>query len=208
MKYKIIHVTDFIQNCTLIWDEKCLDAVIIDPGGEVEKIIFIIEKLSLNLKLILLTHGHCDHICGCAKLSKYFFVPIYGPQKEDNFLINGLDIQSKMFSIKKCMNFIPDYYLQEGDEVIFADIKLSVIHCPGHTPGHIIFVNHTNKLISMGDVLFNNSIGRTDFPKSNYITLINSIKTKILPIGDDYIFIPGHGPMSNLGFERKFNPFL
>lgn len=208
MKYKIISVTSFMQNCTIIWDEKSLDAVIIDPGGETEKLISEIERYSLNLQYILLTHAHFDHIGSCAEIATYFSSPIYGPQKEDQFLIKELTLQTKMFGVPQCSIFTPDWWLQDGDEISFADIKLSVLHCPGHTPGHVIFVNHTDKIIFMGDVLFQGSIGRSDFPKSDQSDLINSIKTKILPLGDDYQFIPGHGPMSNLGFERKFNPFL
>ncbi|SPP31038.1 putative metallo-hydrolase [Arsenophonus endosymbiont of Aleurodicus floccissimus] len=208
MKFDIIPVTDFKQNCTLIWDEKSLDAVIVDPGGELAKLIAEITKRSLNLQYILLTHGHFDHVGGCAELAAHFSVPIYGPQKEDEFLINGLAIQSQMFGVSQCPDFTPDRYLQEGDEITFADIKLAVLHCPGHTPGHIIFVNHADKLISMGDVLFQGGVGRTDFPKGDHATLIHSIKTKILPLGDDYQFISGHGPMSNLAAERQFNPFL
>ncbi|HGJ5872936.1 MULTISPECIES: MBL fold metallo-hydrolase [Arsenophonus] len=208
MKFEIIPVTDFRQNCTLIWDEKSLDAVIVDPGGEVAKLIAEIEKRSLNLHYILLTHGHFDHVGGCAEIAAHFSVPIYGPQKEDEFLIKGLAVQSQMFGVAKCPDFTPDRYLQEGDEIRFANIKLSVLHCPGHTPGHVIFVNHADKLISMGDVLFQGSVGRTDFPQGDHATLIHSIKTKILPLGDDYQFIPGHGSMSNLAAERQFNPFL
>ncbi|MDT9587163.1 MAG: MBL fold metallo-hydrolase [Candidatus Arsenophonus melophagi] len=208
MKFKIIPVTDFMQNCTLIWDEKHLDAVIIDPGGDIEILITEIEKRALNLQYTLLTHGHLDHVGGCAAIASYFSVPIFGPQKEDEFLIKGLAAQSKIFGIEKYAAFTPDRYLQEGDEIRFADIQLTVLHCPGHTPGHVVFVNHTDKLISMGDVLFNGGIGRTDFPKSNRETLIHSIKTKILPLGDDYHFTSGHGPMSSLANERQYNPFL
>ena len=208
MKFEIIPVTDFRQNCTLIWDEKTLDAVIVDPGGEADKLIAAVEKRSLNLQYTLLTHGHFDHVGACAELAAQFSVPIYGPQKEDEFLIKGLAMQSQMFAVPECPDFIPDHWLKEGDEINLANIKLAVLHCPGHTPGHVIFVNHAAKLISMGDVLFQGGVGRSDFPKGDHATLINSIKTKILPLGDDYQFIPGHGPMSNLGTERQFNLFL
>ncbi|MFS1538174.1 MAG: MBL fold metallo-hydrolase [Candidatus Phlomobacter fragariae] len=208
MKFEIIPVTNFMQNCMLIWDEKSLDAVIVDPGGEAEKLIAKIEKRSLNLQYILLTHGHFDHVGACAEIAAYFSVPIYGPQKEDEFLIKELAVQSQMFGVAQCPEFMPDCWLQDGDEISFADIKLAVLHCPGHTPGHVIFVNHADKLISMGDVLFQGGVGRSDLPKGNHATLIHSIKIKILPLGDDYQFIPGHGPMSNLCAERQFNPFL
>ncbi|MEX6372032.1 MBL fold metallo-hydrolase [Providencia hangzhouensis] len=208
MKYTIIPVTPFMQNCHVIWDENTLDAVVVDPGGEAEKLISAIENLGLKLTKILLTHGHSDHIGASATLSKHFSVPIYGPQKEDAFWIENLAEQNAMFYIGECPDFTPDYWLEEGDKVTCGNITFDVLHCPGHTPGHIIFVNHADKLISMGDVLFKGGVGRSDFPRGNHQDLISSIKNKVLPLGDDYQFIPGHGPMSNLGFERKTNPFL
>ncbi len=197
-----------MQNCQVIWDENTLDAVVVDPGGEAEKLISAIENLGLKLTKILLTHGHSDHIGASATLSKHFSVPIYGPQKEDAFWIENLAEQNAMFYIGECPDFTPDYWLEEGDKVTCGNITFDVLHCPGHTPGHIIFVNHADKLISMGDVLFKGGVGRSDFPRGNHQDLISSIKNKVLPLGDDYQFIPGHGPMSNLGFERKTNPFL
>ncbi len=197
-----------MQNCQVIWDENTLDAVVVDPGGEAEKLISTIENLGLKLTKILLTHGHSDHIGASAILSKHFSVPIYGPQKEDAFWIENLAEQNAMFYIGECPDFTPDYWLEEGDKVTCGNITFDVLHCPGHTPGHIIFVNHADKLISMGDVLFKGGVGRSDFPRGNYQDLISSIKNKVLPLGDDFQFIPGHGPMSNLGFERKTNPFL
>lgn len=197
-----------MQNCQVIWDENTLDAVVVDPGGEAEKLISTIENLGLKLTKILLTHGHSDHIGASATLSKHFSVPIYGPQKEDAFWIENLAEQNAMFYIGECPDFTPDYWLEEGDKVTCGNITFDVLHCPGHTPGHIIFVNHADKLISMGDVLFKGGVGRSDFPRGNHQDLISSIKNKVLPLGDDYQFIPGHGPMSNLGFERKTNPFL
>lgn len=197
-----------MQNCQVIWDENTLDAVVVDPGGEAEKLISAIESRGLTLTKILLTHGHSDHIGASATLSKHFSVPIYGPQKEDAFWIENLAEQNAMFYIGECPDFTPDYWLEEGDKVTCGGISFDVLHCPGHTPGHIIFVNHDDKLISMGDVLFKGGVGRSDFPRGNHQDLIASIKNKVLPLGDDYQFIPGHGPMSNLGFERKTNPFL
>lgn len=208
MKYTIIPVTPFMQNCQVIWDENTLDAVVVDPGGEAEKLISAIESRGLTLTKILLTHGHSDHIGASATLSKHFSVPIYGPQKEDAFWIENLAEQNAMFYIGECPDFTPDYWLEEGEKVTCGGISFDVLHCPGHTPGHIIFVNHDDKLISMGDVLFKGGVGRSDFPRGNHQDLIASIKNKVLPLGDDYQFIPGHGPMSNLGFERKTNPFL
>lgn len=208
IKIKIIPVTNFMQNCTLIWDTKTLKAAIIDPGGEAKKLIYNINNLSLHLQYVLVTHGHFDHINACYEISKKFNVPIYGPQKKDAFLIKGLSMQNKIFGIKKYFNFIPNRWLKEGDKIQFSNIKLNVLHCPGHTPGHIIFVNHMNKFIFSGDVLFKGSIGRTDLPGGDIVELLNSIKEKILPLGDDYQFISGHGSPSNIGAERRSNPFL
>ncbi|MEK9497670.1 MBL fold metallo-hydrolase [Photorhabdus sp. P32] len=208
MKYQIIPVTAFMQNCTLIWNEESKEAAIVDPGGEAEKLIAEIERRGLKLTQILLTHGHFDHVGATTEVAKYFNVPIYGPQQEDAFWIEGLQAQSRMFGIEECPSFEPDRWLNEGDELRVGGIDLSVLHCPGHTPGHVVFVNHEDKLIYMGDVLFKGGVGRSDFPRGNHQQLINSIKDKLLPLGDDYEFIPGHGPMSTLGYERQTNPFL
>ncbi|KGM29048.1 MBL fold metallo-hydrolase [Photorhabdus luminescens] len=208
MKYQIIPVTAFMQNCTLIWNEESKEAAIVDPGGEAEKLIAEIERRGLKLTQILLTHGHFDHVGATAAVAKHFNVPVYGPQQEDAFWIEGLQAQSRMFGIEECPSFEPDRWLNEGDELRVGGVDLSVLHCPGHTPGHVVFVNHADKLIYMGDVLFKGGVGRSDFPRGNHQQLINSIKDKLLPLGDDYEFIPGHGPMSTLGYERQTNPFL
>ncbi|MCC8462928.1 MULTISPECIES: MBL fold metallo-hydrolase [Photorhabdus] len=208
MKYQIIPVTAFMQNCTLIWNEESKEAAIVDPGGEAEKLIAEIERRGLKLTQILLTHGHFDHVGATAEVAEHFNVPVYGPQQEDAFWIEGLQAQSRMFGIEECPSFEPDRWLNEGDELRVGGVDLSVLHCPGHTPGHVVFVNHVDKLIYMGDVLFKGGVGRSDFPRGNHRQLINSIKDKLLPLGDDYEFIPGHGPMSTLGHERQTNPFL
>ncbi|WP_036768840.1 MBL fold metallo-hydrolase [Photorhabdus australis] len=208
MKYQIIPVTAFMQNCTLIWNEETKEAAIVDPGGEAAKLIAEIENRGLKLTQILLTHGHFDHVGATAEVAKHFNVPVYGPQKEDAFWIEGLPAQSRMFGIEECSSFEPDRWLNDGDELRVGGSDLSVLHCPGHTPGHVVFVNHADKLIYMGDVLFKGGVGRSDFPRGNHQQLINSIKDKLLPLGDDYEFIPGHGPMSTLGYERQTNPFL
>lgn len=208
MKYHIIPVTMAMQNCTLIWCEETQEAAIVDPGGNAEQLIAEIERRGLKITQILLTHGHYDHVGATVEVAQHFDVPVYGPHKGDAFWIEGLEIQCQMFGVEPCPSFTPDRWLDEGDTLKIGSIELSVLHCPGHTPGHIILANHTDKIISMGDVLFKGSIGRTDFPGGNYDALIQSIKEKVLPLGDEYQFIPGHGPMSTLGHERKTNPFL
>ncbi|MCP9268427.1 MBL fold metallo-hydrolase [Xenorhabdus sp. XENO-7] len=208
MNYHIIPVTTVMQNCTLIWCEETLEAAIVDPGGEAEKLISEIERRGLKLTQILLTHGHYDHVGATVDVAKHFNVPVHGPHKADAFWIEALEVQCQMFGAEACPSFTPERWLDEGDTLQIGNIEFSVLYCPGHTPGHIIFVNHTDKLISMGDVLFKGSIGRTDFPGGNYDDLIQSIKEKVIPLGDDFHFIPGHGPMSTLGHERKTNPFL
>ncbi|CDG89077.1 MBL fold metallo-hydrolase [Xenorhabdus bovienii] len=208
MNYHIIPVTTVMQNCTLIWCEETLEAAIVDPGGEAEKLISEIERRGLKLTQILLTHGHYDHVGATVDVAKHFNVPVHGPHKADAFWIEALEVQCQMFGVEACPSFTPERWLDEGDTLQIGNIEFSVLYCPGHTPGHIIFVNHTDKLISMGDVLFKGSIGRTDFPGGNYDDLIQSIKEKVIPLGDDFHFIPGHGPMSTLGHERKTNPFL
>lgn len=208
MQYHIIPVTGFMQNCTLIWCDETKAAAIVDPGGEAPRLIREIEQRGLKLEKILLTHGHFDHVGATADVAEHFNVPIVGPQKEDAFWIEGLTEQSQMFGVEPCRAFTPDQWLEEGDKVTVGNIELDVLHCPGHTPGHVVFVDKQDKLISMGDVLFRGGVGRSDFPRGNHQDLIRSIKEKVLPLGDEYRFIPGHGPMSTLGEERRTNPFL
>ncbi|WMY97686.1 MAG: MBL fold metallo-hydrolase [Arsenophonus sp.] len=209
MKFEIIQVTYLKQNCTIIWDENTLDGVVVDPGGKSKKIIQKIKHYAINIKYILLTHGHFDHISDAMKISKYFSIPIIGPNIEDKFLFENFSLQSNVISNNiKNFNFYPNLWLNDNDVITFGTIKFNVLHCPGHTPGHVIFVNHKDKIISIGDVLFHKSIGRTDLPRGNFITLINSIRKKIFVLDDDYKFIPGHGKISTLGIEKKYNPFF
>ena len=208
MRYKIVPVTPFEQNCTIFWCETTREAAVIDPGGDVDRILAALAEDALTLSCILVTHGHIDHAGGVALLAERTGKPVYGPHEADRFWIEGMPQQSKMFGFPNVASFEPQRWLDEGDEVTFGDVKLQVRHCPGHTPGHVVFYSQEAQLLQVGDVLFQGSIGRTDFPKGDYNTLISSIKDKLLPIGDDVAFIPGHGPMSTLGDERCYNPFL
>jgi len=208
LKYQIVPVTPFAQNCSVIWCDNTSKAAVVDPGGDIDKILAVIASNKLELEKILLTHAHIDHAGGTAELSAGQQVPIEGPELQDKFWIEALPQQSQMFGFPPVEMFEPDRWLQEGDQCVVGEQTLDVYHCPGHTPGHVIFYHEGSKLALVGDVLFNMSIGRTDFPKGDYATLIKSIKTKLLPLGEDVAFIPGHGPMSTLGFEQKNNPFV
>ncbi len=208
IKYQIVPVTAFEQNCTILWCDQTKKAAVVDPGGDLDRIIPVLKKEGLTLEKILLTHAHIDHAGGTAELAKQFGVPIEGPHKEDKFWIDSLPQQSQMFGFPKVEIFAPDRWLEEGDKVTVGESSLDVVHCPGHTPGHVVFFNSESQLALVGDVLFNGGIGRTDFPKGDHATLVKSIKERLWPLGNDVAFIPGHGPMSTFGQERRTNPFV
>ncbi|MCS6096896.1 MBL fold metallo-hydrolase [Shewanella baltica] len=208
MKYQIIPVTPFQQNCSLIWCEKTKRAAVVDPGGNIDRIQNEVTKLGLVLDKIILTHGHIDHVGGAKALAQATNVPIIGPHIADKFWIDNLPKQSQNFGFPHCDAFEPDQYLQDGDNVQVGEQSLSVLHCPGHTPGHIALFSAQSKLAWVGDILFRSSIGRTDFPQSNHQDLIHSITEKLWPLGVEVEFIPGHGPMSTFGEEREHNPFV
>jgi glyoxylase-like metal-dependent hydrolase (beta-lactamase superfamily II) len=207
-EFRVLPVTAFEQNCTLLWREPGRAAVIIDPGGDATRIRGLIDSLGLSPEAILLTHGHLDHVGATAPLARDLGLPIIGPHADDAFLIQGLAEQARMFGFAPVEAFWPDRWLEGGDEVSLGGHPLSVIHCPGHTPGHVVFFDPKSRLAQVGDVLFRGSIGRTDFPRGNHGQLLASIQDRLLPLGDDVRFIPGHGPMSSLGTERLHNPFL
>lgn len=208
MQYQIIPVTPFQENCSIVWCDITKEAAIIDPGGEPDLLKKTVEKLAVNVGKILLTHGHLDHVGAAKELADYYDIDIYGPQREDQFLLDNLPHQCVQFGFPFCAAFEPDFWLNEGQTVQVGQISFDILYCPGHTPGHIVFINQKDRLAFVGDVLFNNSIGRTDFPRGNYADLIASIKNKLLPLGDDITFVPGHGPISTFGRERINNPFL
>ncbi|CAJ0991498.1 MBL fold metallo-hydrolase [Pantoea sp. Nvir] len=208
MKYHIIPVTVFTQNCSVIWCEATYEAALIDSGGDAGKIIKKLQQLNIVPTKILLTHGHLDHVGAVAELAVHYQASIFGPQKQDAFLLEELPMQSRMFGLEECVPFTPDHWLEEGDNIQVGEIKLEILHTPGHTPGHIVFFDRMGRLLISGDVIFHGGVGRTDFPRGNHQDLILSIKNKLLPLGDDVIFIPGHGSLSTLGHERTNNPFL
>lgn len=208
MNYHIIPVTAFAQNCSLIWCEETQQAALVDPGGDAARIKQEVAGKPVTVTQILLTHGHLDHVGAAAELAQHYNVPVIGPQKEDEFWLQGLPDQSRMFGLEECQPLTPDRWLEEGDSVALGNIPLEVLHCPGHTPGHIVFFDRASRLLVSGDVVFKGGVGRSDFPRGDHGQLIDAIKRKLLPLGDDVTFIPGHGPMSTLGYERLHNPFL
>ncbi|MEY2633820.1 MAG: hypothetical protein RIR00_2474 [Pseudomonadota bacterium] len=207
MKYAIVPVTPFEQNCTLLWCEKTQQAAVVDPGGDLPRIRQAVEQRGLKLVKILITHGHIDHAGGAAELAQQLDLPIEGPQQDDKFWIDGMPQQSRSFGFPLAQSFTPQRWLQDGDQVSFGEVTLDVLHCPGHTPGHVVFLHRDSQLAVVGDVIFQGSIGRTDFPRGDFDTLIRSIKEKLFTLGDDVEFIPGHGPMSTMGDEIRHNPF-
>lgn len=204
----IVPVTPLQQNCALIWEEPSKRAWIIDPGGDVDRILDTISELELVVERILLTHGHIDHAGGAAALRDALEVPLEGPDERDAFLLDDLETAGQRFGIADARNVRPDRFLVEGDTLALGDLKFRILHCPGHTPGHIVFVNAANKLAIVGDVLFQGSVGRTDFPYSDPGALLAAIRDKLLPLGDETAFLCGHGPGSTIGMERASNPFV
>lgn len=207
MRYAIIPVTHFEQNCTLFWCESSRQAVVIDPGGDLERVFEIVAEEKLELVKILVTHGHIDHAGGVAELAERLGLPIEGPHVDDRFWIDGMAQQGRMFGFSTGRGFVPTRWLEEGDKVRFGDVELDVLHCPGHTPGHIVFFHAPSQLAQVGDVIFQGSIGGTHFARSDPQALMHSIQKKLFALGDAVRFIPGHGPMSTIGEERRYNPY-
>jgi hydroxyacylglutathione hydrolase len=204
----VIPVTPFQQNCAILWDDASKQAVVVDPGGDVDRILAAIAQAGVSVERIWLTHGHLDHAGGAAELKeKLGDIPIEGPDQRDEFLLQGLEEQGRSYGFAM-RNVTPDRWLQEGDSVAFGEHRFDVLHCPGHTPGHVVFVNHAAHFALVGDVLFQGSVGRTDFPYGDHAALISAVTDKLLPLGDDVSFLCGHVPGSTLGEERRSNPFL
>lgn len=208
LQFQIIPVTHYQQNCSLLWCDETLEAAVVDPGGDIERILAAVAAKGVNLRQILLTHGHMDHVGGTAALAAQLQLPIIGPHVDDLFWIDLLPQQAQMMGFQPVQGFKPSQLLTHGDKVLVGNAELEVLHCPGHTPGHVIFYNRAAQLALVGDVLFKGAIGRTDFPRGNHADLINAIRTRVLPLGDEVRFVPGHGPMSTFGHERRTNPFV
>ncbi|ASK55541.1 hypothetical protein CEQ48_12380 [Vibrio tarriae] len=209
LQYQVVPVTAFAQNCSIVWCDETMEGIVVDPGGDVKQLAMLIAELGVKVTQLVLTHGHLDHVGGTQSLAQALGgTQIVGPHKADNFWLQGLEGQSKMFGFPLTEAFEPDEWLDDGDVIRFGQQTLQVIHTPGHTPGHVVLFSEAARLAFVGDVLFNGSIGRTDFPQGDFNTLIGSIKNKLWPLGSDVTFIPGHGPQSTFGRERASNPFV
>lgn len=210
LRAQIVPVTPFQQNCTLLFDEANKSGVVIDPGGDLDQIQAGIEEAGFTPDKIVLTHGHIDHAAGAHAMRQILNVPIIGPHRDDKFLLDGLEEQAKMFNLPTgtVQNVAPDTWLEEGDTIDMAGVTFDIYHCPGHSPGSVVFVNVDINFAIVGDVIFHGSVGRTDLPGGSHDALINSIKAKLLPLGDEIGFLCGHGPGSTFGTERRSNPFL
>jgi len=207
-KYLTVPVTPFEQNCSIVWCSDTLSAAVIDPGGDLPRLLDAVKKLGIKLEQIWLTHAHIDHAGGTAELARLLNLPIIGPHTGDQFWIDGLPLQSQRFGFPPSDTFTPTRWLHDGDTVQIGHCSLQVRHCPGHTPGHVVFYSEEAQRAFVGDVLFAGSIGRTDFPQGNHDHLIASITQRLWPMGDDTVFIPGHGPESTFGRERQTNPYV
>jgi hydroxyacylglutathione hydrolase len=208
IKVSVVPVTAYQQNCSILYCTETGKAAIIDPGGDVERVLAAAMQLDATIEKILLTHGHMDHCAAAGELREQLRVPIEGPHEDDRFWIDKLPAWCQMSGFPHADAFEPDRWLKDGDRVTVGNQELQVLHCPGHTPGHVVFLHEEAKLAWVGDVIFAGSIGRTDFPKGNMDHLVVSIREKLFPLGDDIVFIPGHGPKSTFGEERRSNPFV
>jgi glyoxylase-like metal-dependent hydrolase (beta-lactamase superfamily II) len=205
---RIVPVTPLEQNCSLLWDDASKQAVMVDPGGDIDTLMGALDHFGLTLKHIWLTHGHFDHAGAADELRERTGAPISGPHRDDQWLLDGLAASGKRYGISSGRNVAPNRWLEDGDTLELAGVRFDVSHTPGHTPGHVVIHNASAKIAFVGDVLFAGSIGRTDFPRGNHQQLIDSITGKLWPLGEEVTFIPGHGPASTFGQERQTNPFV
>ena len=207
MRVAILPVTPFQQNCSLIWCTKTMRGALVDPGGDLDKLKAGVTQAGVTLEKLLVTHGHLDHCGQTGMLAEELGLPIEGPHEDDRFWIEQLDDDGARWGMS-AKSFVPTRWLKHGDTVTVGELTLGVIHCPGHTPGHVVFHHGPSRFAIVGDVLFQGSIGRTDFPRGNHQQLIDSITQRLWPLGEDVTFIPGHGPVSTFGHERKTNAFV
>jgi glyoxylase-like metal-dependent hydrolase (beta-lactamase superfamily II) len=208
LQCQIVPVTPYQQNCSIIKCTRTGKAAIVDPGGEAERVLGVVKSMEASVEKVILTHAHVDHCAAADVLRRKLGVPIEGPHRGDAFWLEKLPEWCRMSGMPPAEPFTPDRWLVDGDTVTVGDLAFDVLHCPGHTPGHIVFYHAGQRLAWVGDVLFKGSIGRTDFPGGNHPTLISSIRDKLFPLGDEVTFIPGHGPTSRFGEERMTNPFV
>jgi glyoxylase-like metal-dependent hydrolase (beta-lactamase superfamily II) len=208
LEVEVVPVTPFAQNCSILRSRASDGGVVIDPGGDVPRLLAALERNGTRVEAVLLTHGHVDHAGGAAELARTLQVPVLGPQREERFWLDQLARQAELFGPGPAEDVGPERWVADGERLTVAGLELEVLHCPGHTPGHVVYFHRPSRFAVVGDVLFQGSIGRTDFPRGDYDTLIRSIREKLLVLGDDVLFLPGHGPTSILGEERRRNPFL
>jgi glyoxylase-like metal-dependent hydrolase (beta-lactamase superfamily II) len=208
LQYLILPVTPFEQNCSLVWCDASMRGTLVDAGGEPAHLLDAARQRGVTIEKLLVTHGHLDHVGAVRDLADQLKVPIEGPHEDDRFWIEQLPLQARMFNFAASRSFEPDRWLVQGDRVALGQLVFDVLHCPGHTPGHVVFVHAPSQLAFVGDVIFHGSIGRTDFPRGNHGDLIRSIRQRLFAQGDGLRFVPGHGPMSSVGEERRSNPFV
>jgi glyoxylase-like metal-dependent hydrolase (beta-lactamase superfamily II) len=208
MEFSVVAVTPLQQNCTVLWCPTSGKGAVVDPGGDLPEILAAVEREGVTVEKVLLTHAHIDHVGAAGALADHLHIPIEGPEEGDRFLVEVLAEQSRMFDVPLEQPFVPDRWLTHGDRVSFGQVELEVLHCPGHTPGHLVYFHRPSKLALTGDVLFEGSIGRTDFPGGDHEGLLCSIRQRLWPLGSEVAFVPGHGPMSTFGQERQTNPFV
>jgi glyoxylase-like metal-dependent hydrolase (beta-lactamase superfamily II) len=208
LKAAILPVTPFQQNCSLVWCTATKKAAFIDPGGETDRLVAAAQAQGVSIQKILLTHGHLDHAGGAAKLARHFGVPVEGPHRDDGFLLEALAEHGTRYGFQGSEPCAPDRWLENGEAVTVGEVTFGVRHCPGHTPGHVVFFQRDMRIAFVGDVIFAGSVGRSDLPRGNHAQLVQSITERLWPLGDDMRFVPGHGQMSNFGWERKCNPYV
>ncbi|MFG1480855.1 MBL fold metallo-hydrolase [Xanthobacter sp. V4C-4] len=205
----IVPVTPFAQNCSIVWCTRTMKGAVIDPGGDVERIRAAIAESGATIEKILLTHGHVDHASGAAELAEALKVPVEGPHAADQFLLDGLPAMATKYGFEGGGRAItPDRYLDEGDALRIGELAVDILHVPGHTPGHLVYVLKSENIAIVGDTLFRGSVGRTDFPYGDHAQLISAIVEKLLPLGNAVVCLPGHGALTSIGDERAHNPFL